>query len=415
MIGTAFKRPAATLFGGFLLLAGMLMPLAAQDNDGGTGASGTEEDSQVEKFRKQFDTFDLTGKQGLIENLADRENPGKYVDVFLDAILWMESTQKTTDLRIREIGKKSMAVIKKEKKSEAAPALWTLFRLEDETYFRISILDTLGAIVTEEQDGVIRRMNRWLEAQNSIYRDRSRVNEQVFYYALRALQQIGDPDSYSVFLEAYYLQITGDLQTAARQACLGYGEDQKDLLLRILEEKEPRMRKQALLFGLNRSRISEEAKTELAVQAIRNALDSYPESLEGRKQLREMRYAAAAYIKTRGYTGDTGLIIAHFDKTLDEYNRGIGRRDYLMDAVVCLGNAGDTAAAERLTAYMKGLNMDKVNGETVDKQIVIAVLENIIKIGDMVSFDLMQEMKIQDNYAGEIEELILKAIDTIIG
>ncbi len=406
-------RPLPFILTALLLLAGSVMPLAAQDGGDGNGENGGN-GGQIQKYRRQFRQFGLDGEQALLENLAERENSGEYVEVFFDAIKWMESRRRVGDLRIKEMARKAMKVIKNQEKSEAAPALWQLYRIEEETYFRIAVLDTLGAIVTEEQDGVIRRMNSWLAAQNSIYRDRSRVDRQVFFYALRALQQIGVPESYPLFLEAYSLQITKDLQRTALRACRSYGEEQKDLLIRMIQEEEPRMMYQATVFGIEKAGLDDQAKTEIAVQAVRTALDSRANSLLGRKQLRELRYAAAALLRNQGYTADSGLVIEHFDRTLEEYNRGICRRDYLLDAITCLGNAGDTPAAERLTEYMKNLNLDKVKGDRVDRQIVIAVLENIIKIGDMVSFDLMNQMEIQDNYAGEVDDLIQKAMDTIL-
>ncbi len=123
---------------------------------------------------------------------------------------------------------------------------------------------------------------------------------------------------------------------------------------------------------------------------------------ESKAMARELRFQAVRALTGRHWSKATPLAIEHFDAVLLEYERGLADRRFLIEAISLLGDMGSHEAAVRLTQYLVLLNAYTERVREFDGTIVLAVIENLGKLGDKVAFDDLQYVEYLKSYSAEV-------------
>ena len=97
---------------------------------------------------------------------------------------------------------------------------------------------------------------------------------------------------------------------------------------------------------------------------------------------------------------------------LFEYDRGLADRRRVVEAVECLGAMGSHEAAVRLTQYLVLLNAYTERIQEFDNVIVLAVVQNLGRLGDKTAFDDLLYAQYL-SYSSEIKNAIREALDKL--
>jgi hypothetical protein len=149
-------------------------------------------------------------------------------------------------------------------------------------------------------------------------------------------------------------------------------------------------------------KLSDADKSALAEFALDVGLHSAAADNQSKSLARDLRFQAARALTGRRWAKASPLAIEHFDAVLQEYERGLADRRFLVEAINLLGDVGSHEAAVRLTQYLVLLNAYTERVREFDSTIVLAVIENLGKLGDKVAFDDLQYVEYLKSYSPEV-------------
>ena len=179
----------------------------------------------------------------------------------------------------------------------------------------------------------------------------------------------------------------------------------------ILSRPLPQKR-DALHLAISSATLPDEQKGEVAEAALGLALGTISTTAQDRLLLRGMRTEAARTLRERKWSKATALMVEHFNQTLLEFDRGIGDKAVLVEAVHGLGAMGNHDAAVRLTKYLVLLNSYAEKGQGTDEQVMLALLENLGRLGDKVAFDDLMYIQYL-GYSARIKKSARQAQDSL--
>jgi HEAT repeat protein len=318
-----------------------------------------------------------------------------------------------TDQRFRQLAVAALNRLREVDYREARNSVWKLFDQDDETGVRLACLGAL-AVLAQGDEEIVDYLNRWLQAQNTVFQTGTVPDPYVVSACVRTLGKLGDPSSFAVLFSTMDRGYTDDISREARAALLSLGGDLESGILRVLREGSLEERREALglALALGSDRLSEEEKAEVATFALDVGLHTGLADNPSRQIAREIRFAAARALSERRWSRATPLAIEHFDAVLQEYERGLSDINRVLEAIALLGNMGSHEAAVRLTQYLMLLNSLTESVQEYDGRIVLAVITNLGKLGDNVAFDdLMYAQYL--SYSPEVKRAIRQALENL--
>jgi len=371
-----------------------------------------EENTQLTSFLRNFARASLSTKIQILQDAerVDLEGMGplyeKAVEFIIDNQMLLRadnSARQLAILAVRLIGESGY--------TEAKYELWDLFTIEKETLVREGCMKSLG-VVGKGDTRIIDRINSWVSQQNTLFMTGQKPDYQVFGAAVDALGELGDPSSFPILFTSMSLSFSDDITARSRNALYKIEGDFKDLLIRVIEKNSIREKLTALQLALSEERLSEEEKGEVAEKALEIGLETTTPDASEKAQLREMRYTAVRALTERSWSRATPLVIRHFDITVMEYDRGIARKGNFLEAIACLGAMATHEAAVRLNLYLDLLNTYKEQERAVDEQIILAVINNLGKLGDKVAIDNLLYVGYL-NYSQTVKNAAREAINNL--
>jgi HEAT repeat protein len=330
------------------------------------------------------------------------------VNYVLDNYALIESDQRFRQLAVAALGRLQEVGYR-----EARHSVWKLFDMDSETGVRVACLNAL-AVVAEGDGETISYINRWLQVQNTVFQTGKVPDVYVISACVRALGKLGDASSFSVLFTTLGRGYTDDVSRDARAALLALRGDLTKEIIGVLREGSLTEKQQALSFALamSKERLSEEAKAEIARFALDVGLHTGLTDNPSRQIAREIRFTAVRALSERRWSPATPLAIEHFDTILLEYDRKLADINHMLEAINLLGNMGSHEAAVRLTQYLMLLNSFTEGIQEYDGRIVLAVVENLGKLGDKTAFDdLMYAQYL--SYSPEIKVAIRRALERL--
>jgi hypothetical protein len=266
---------------------------------------------------------------------------------------------------------------------------------------RQSALDAL-AVIGKGDPEVARSLNLWLDAQNSVFQTGKVPEVQVILAAVRTLGALGDQSSFPVLFATMNLGYTDEISRQARQSLLAIPGDYRAQFSGIMRDSPLPQKLLALGMAMEFPRLSDADKSALAEFALDLGLHTAISDNESKPLARELRFQAARALTGRRWSKATPLAIEHFDAVLLEYERGVADRRFLIEAINLLGDMGSHEAAVRLTQYLVLLNAYTERVREYDSTIVLAVIENLGRLGDKVAFDDLQYVEYLKSYSAEV-------------
>lgn len=349
--------------------------------------SSQEKDQILQAFQKNFIRANLVTKIQVLQDAAERTE-ADMGPLYLQSLRFVIDSKSLLedDPVVRELAVLSVRLIGMTSHQAAMPFLWELFTLDTNTTLRVEILNALGALEPEDPR-LVQSLNRWLVAQNELFRTGEPIDEAVVGEAVIALGKIGDDSSFPVLFSAHLLGYSDEISRRARESLYSIEGDFKELILRVLRENTLEEKLEALRIALENEDLSRNDKGQIAEIALNLAVNTEDATPDDREYLRQIRYESVKVLTAFTWSSATQDVIVHFNQSLQELLQGIGRTSHIVDAIACLGAMGTHEAAERLALYLDSLNSDVENDREVDEEIALAVIQNLGALGDSVAFE----------------------------
>ncbi len=346
-----------------------------------------ESDAVLKAFQKNFVQASLSIKLQVIKDAANVGNVNMG-PLYLQAVDFVINNANLleTDSLARELATLSIRLIGETKYKEARYAIWKLFSIYKETTVRVAIMNTLGETAFGDAK-LIEELNTWLRTQNNIVRTGQTPDHQVVASCIESLGKLGDPSSFPIIFTSMVLKYSDAISKVSQEALNNIQGDFKELLIGVIKRNTILEKLAALRLSLENSKLSDDNKGEIAQVALGVALEAAVNTAEERAMIRDMRYESIRAITARKWAAATSLAIEHLNRTIFEYDRGVGTKSNLLEAIACLGAMGTNEAAVRLTGYLQLINSYTENNQPYDEQIVLAVINNLKILGDKIAFD----------------------------
>lgn len=375
-------------------------------------AQDTEENPHLDSFLRNFARANLDTKIKVLED-AEQLNLEGLGPLYHKAVQFVIGNQilLQTDPAAHRLALLATRLIGESGYAEAKYDIWDLFEIDKDTTVRVQVLNTLGKIA-QGDDELIWKLNNFLLGQNTQFLTGGRPDTQVVAAVISALGELGDESSFPVIFTAMSLSYSDAITSIARQALYKIEGELKDHLINVIVKNTIDEKLGALRMALAEDKLTENDKGDIAEKAMEVGLNTTSPDATEKAQLRELRYIAARALTARNWSKATDLAIRHFDVTVMEYDRGIARKTDFLEAIACLGAMTTHEAAIRLNLYLDLLNTYKEQDRSVDNQIVLAVINNLGKLGDKVAMDNLLFVGYL-NYSQTVQNAAREAINNL--
>jgi hypothetical protein len=367
----------------------------------------------LETFRRNFAVASLDVKIQILQDAARAKNAGEMGPLFLQAIDFVVDNGSLipSDPRFRQL-----AALAAEQTGLAAyvPArysVWKLFKIDSDTTALVSAAKALGVIGAGDPE-IVASLNNFVETQNTLFSAGKAPDLAVVAACVQALGKLADPSSFPVVFSAMNLGYSDRMTASAKEALLALKGDFKENILLVIRSRTYAERRLALAMALDSDRLTQEQKAQVAEVTLDEGLRLSASDTAGKAALRELRFLAARALGERKWSRAAPLLIAHLDATIDEYEKGLADKRYLLDAVAALGTIGTHEAAVRLTQYLVLINSYTEKARGYDEQVVLAVIASLGQLGDKVGFDDMMYTQYL-NYSAAVKKAARAALDKL--
>ncbi len=345
-----------------------------------------EYDPVLAAMQKNFARGSLSTK---IQVLQDSDD---YPDVDMDALYGQalqfildNSVNLDSDVVARELTILAVRLSGLNGYNESSSVMWKLFNIYEDEQVRIEILSALSSLAPDPW--VIDSLNNWLKQQNDKFNSNKHVSTKVISEAVVTLGLLGDSSSFPVVFSVSSTNYSEDITYKANQALKKLNGSYSLSLEKVIQSSSPKDKNLAFKLAVADDEMQIEEKGNLFKIALDIGLHAENDNAEGQEQLQELRSSAIRQLSLLKWADASDLIIEHFNKIINEYESGESLKSSVLETIICLGSVGTHEAAERLTQYLGSMNTNLENGQTIDSDISLAVINSIGLIGDNVAFD----------------------------
>ena len=370
-----------------------------------------DDQTRLEAFLRNFEKAEtLSVKLKVLQDSMKGGSQGMG-PLYLEAVEYVNSrsAELSTDALLRQMALLASDLAAESHHLPAAEPLWMLFEAAEDSVVQWSILDALG-VLAGGSDAVVGRIEAWLTRENTLKEAGQRTDESVIMAAVRALGNLGKESSFSVLFETNNAGYSAETAGAAEEALYSLEGNLKQSFMKVLEREVTADKLAALEMILRVGSLGENDRAELAEKALEMGLETASEAET--ETARELRRLALNALSERKWADATPVAVDHLNTTIQEYDRGMVGKDYLLEAIYGLGSLGTHDAAKRLALYLELLNTYTEHGKPVDEQIVLAVIDNLRELGDKVAFTNLSYVDYLD-YGKKVKKEAQEAIDEL--
>ncbi len=375
-------------------------------------AAGQDAGTVLESFENNFDRGTTTIK---IQVLNDSLHfPSASMDaLYLKALDYLVTNDQTlqSDPAAPSLALIAVKLAGGAKVPQAAAPLWKLFNLQADSPVRVAILGALGQI-GEQDPAVVGEMNDWLVSEDNLHEAGNAVDIPVLTACVTALGELRDQSSFPALFTATLEGYPPATTSAAAAALAAVKGSLKDHLIAVIRGSRIADKLPALAMAMAQSAMPDADKAAVASAALQVGLDSTVDSAALTNELNALRFQALKDLAALKWGAATGLVIANFERTLDEYTRGLDAVDDLLDAIDALGAMGTHEAAVRLTLYLDLIHTSTQSGQPTDDRIVSAVIANLSSLGDRVALENLLYTQYL-NYSDAVKKAAREAVDEL--
>ena len=371
-----------------------------------------QEDEKLRAFQRNFLRASISTKIQVLQDASD-ETDTDMGPLYLQALYF--SIENATFFRddpvARELAILAVRLVGISGYREALGPLWELFLFASNSSVRIEVLSAVAELTPPDPE-IVQRINRWVVAENSAFRNGQPVNQSVLAEAAITLGALGDERSFPVLFSMSTASYSDLVADRARTSLYKIEGDFRDLIERVIRDNPVIEKLEALRISNANDNLSRSEKSEIAAGALATALALSPRNGDERELQRQIRYESVRILADNSWSSATADVIGHFDLLLEEYSAGSGRLSHVIEAVDSMGAMGNHEAAVRMSLYLDVLNSDKENKKVVEEDIALAVMRNLGVLGDKIAFDYLLYARYLD-YSESVKTTANEAINKL--
>jgi hypothetical protein len=370
------------------------------------------DDSMLIAFQRSFARGSLSTKVQVLQDASEMrgEVMGPLYQQAVEFVLDNVRTLRD-DNAAQELAALAVNLIGMHDYRPAADIVWRLFESSQSVRIQISVMSTLG-LIAQDNPELISRLNTWMASQNNTMRSGGVVERQVVAECVVTLGTVGTENSYGLLFSASFLKYSDDITYKADRAMEQLGGDYVANISRVIEHNPPAEKLAALERASGREDLGLEERAAIAMRALSFALNNRVSSESDESIHRELRYLSIRKLTEYKWSEATPLVIDHFDRTIEEVDRGLTIKSSLLEAIASLGSMGTHESAVRLSLYLEVMNAYVENGQPVDTQVALAVVNNLGVLGDRVAFDYLLYTGYLD-YAPPVKRAAREALNNL--
>jgi len=276
---------------------------------------------------------------------------------------------------------------------------------------RISVLDTLAVVAQGDRERIL-DLNGWIQAQTNLYRGGVVPDLQVVRKAVVTAGALGDPTSFPMLLDVLLSQFSDQMtQTAARNMHELDG-NYVDMAIAAVNQRSLGERQTALSYFVEDLELSDQQRARIATEVLSATLNEVVRDVTQQRLQRELRYRAIQVLMGIPYEPASTPVIRHFQLTIRDYDQNVVTKSWLLDSITAVGTVGTAPAARVLTTYLSALNRVTEFERPADTQVVLAVVNNLDRLGYDLSYDALFYTTILD-YPQNIKDAARQALDNL--
>jgi HEAT repeat protein len=388
----------------FLLMSVTPLLLFGQENSG--------DDQVLLAFQRSFARGSLSTKVQVLQDGSEMSGEAlgplyqQAVEFILDNIRTLRD-----DAAAQELAVLAVNLIGIHDYRPAADLVWRLFENSSSVRVQIAVMSTLGVIGTDNPE-IVSRLNTWMASQNNAMRLGRNVERQVVAECVATLGKIGNENSYGFLFSASHLKYSDDITYKADRAMEEIDGNYRANIVRVIEQNPPEEKLEALVRATEKEDLGVEDRASIAMRALSYGLENRRSEESEEALLRELRYHAARKLTEYRWAAATDLAIRHFDQTIEELELNRTSTSNMLEAIAFLGSMETHESAVRLSLYLEVMNAYVENGQTVDTQLALAVVNNLGALGDRVAFDYLLYTGYLD-YAPPVKRAAREALNNL--
>ena len=367
----------------------------------------------LETFQANFSSANLQTKLEILR-AAEARDSAAFGPLYGQALSFVVSNaeQLVEEPLLREIALHAINGISDGAYVQAVNDLWRLFRLYDETTARIQVVVVLGQLAGGNEQ-VIDYISAWVQTQNNLTKAGTPVDLQVLTAAVEATGELGNGRSFPAILDVVLLQYPDFVGDVALEALSRLDGVPLELASAAIRARDVADKRTAFDFFIASDYLSADDKAEFARVALADALSLLPRGLDEQAEVRAIRFGAAQNLREFGYAEATDELIAHFNETVLEWDRGRIAKTHILEAIAALGATGTDAAARRLTDYLELLNTYSEADRPYDTQIVLATIANLEILDSPASYNALFYATLLENYPDRVKDAARQAMTVV--
>jgi AcrR family transcriptional regulator len=365
---------------------------------------------QVQAFVDSFERVDDVGKLEVVQSTLDV--PVADLESFYEQVIKYvvdNSDQVLTNTQIREMALITLPRVREGVFTGMNDWVWALFTDVQETFWRIEVLETLGAVGAGDAQLAV-DMTAWLDGQNISKQAGSRPDNQVILAMVQALVQIADPISYPVLVESVLVQYSGQISAAAISGIIQY-EDRAQMLADLVLDSQPAEKRELYTLYLNRDEF-DDVILEVSFDVLNDVLSIRPNNVEDRIVLDSIRMDAVRILSANPQEAYAPALIRHFNAAIQSYDRGTADKGLVLEAIGALGQTDSVDAAIRLAEFLDLINTYTELDRPYDRQITLAVINNLKTLGKVEAYQPLYMVTIL-NYSSGVQEAAQEALEVV--
>ncbi|GAB6090028.1 hypothetical protein [Spirochaeta dissipatitropha] len=295
--------------------------------------------------------------------------------------------------------------------NEPALRVWDLFTLDRDSSQRIRLLESM-TVFGVDAPRLHTRLADWIKTQNTLLRSGVQIDRQVLGQAVMTAASLQNTVFFEAFLHTVISSHPLTIDQPAREGILAFGDRQVELLKTVIPREEVSLQIEMLAYVSRRDDLDPDLKAEIAQAVLRTAVDRHHAPATDVMMNRRLRSDATGIIAAAGYSPASREIIEHFNISLSDYdNRRITIAD-LLDSINAMGAIGTQDAAVRLSRYLDNLNTSTQNDRPVSTQIMLAVVNNLGRLGFEEAYNALFYATML-NYPARVKTALNEAISQV--
>ena len=367
----------------------------------------------LDTFRRNFAIASLDVKIQILQDAAAGKTAASMGPLFQQAVDFVNDNASLipTDARFNQLAAIGAEQIGVAGYTIGKESVWKLFTATRDSVTLVKAATSLGVVGVGDAD-IVGNLNRYADAQNSLFSAGQTPDLAVVVACFKALGAIGDASSFPLLFTAMNLGYPERVAAVARAALLSLKGDFKEMLTGVMRTRPVAEKKIALQMAIDTDKLNDQQKADFCELALDIGLHSGVSESSTRGVLRDIRFTAAAALGARKWSHATGLLIEHLDVSIGEFDKSLVDRNHVLDAIGDVGAMNTHEAAVRLTQFLVLINSYTEKGKVYDDQLVFAVLQNLGVLGDKVAFDdLMYTQYL--NYSTEVKKAARAALEKV--